>query len=90
MKPVETESLRAQLFPQHKKRVTGDDIKFLISTRNALVSENALKLIYIVVVDMFLLGQDERGHVDDFLWSMAENLHAFEVFPWGTYVYSKS
>ena len=28
--------------------------------------------------------------MDDFLWSMVEDLHAFEVFPWGTYVYSKS
>ena len=89
-KPIEPESLRAQLFPQHKKGVTGDDIEFLISTRDDLVSEDALKLIYIVVVNMFLLGQDEREHVDDFLWSIAEDLHAFEVFPWGTYVYSKS
>ena len=89
-KPVDPESLRARLFPQHKKGVTGDDIEFLISTRDDLVSEDALKLIYIAVVDIFLLGQDKRKHVDDFLWSMAEDLHAFEVFPWGTYVYSKS
>ncbi|XP_052181137.1 uncharacterized protein LOC127794229 [Diospyros lotus] len=89
-KPIEPESLRARLFPQHKKGVTGDDLELLISTREDMVSEDALKLIYIAVVDMFLLGQDERGHVDDFLWTMAEDLQAFEMFPWGTYVYSKS
>ncbi|XP_052179901.1 uncharacterized protein LOC127793158 [Diospyros lotus] len=89
-KPIEPESLRARLFPQHKKGVTGDDLELLISTKEDMVSEDALKLIYIAVVDMFLLGQDERGHVDDFLWTMAEDLQAFEMFPWGTYVYSKS
>ncbi|XP_052193900.1 uncharacterized protein LOC127802228 [Diospyros lotus] len=90
LKPIEPESLHARLFSQHKKWVTGDDIELLISTREDMVSEDALKLIYITVVDMFLLGQDERGHVDDFLWTMAEDLHAFKTFPWGTYVYSKS
>ena len=28
--------------------------------------------------------------VEDFVWTMAKDLQAFEEFPWGTFVYSKS
>lgn len=55
-----------------------------------LDAEDVLKLGNIVVVNMILLGHDKRALVEDFVWTMAEDLGAFEAFSWGTYVYSQS
>ena len=55
-----------------------------------LDAKDVLKLGNIIVVNMILLGHDERVPMEDFVWTMAEDLGAFEVFPWGMYVYSQS
>ena len=86
--PSETNSLRALLFPP-QRFVSRHNIK-LQFTRNDLVPEDVLKLIYIIVINILLLGNDERAYVEDFMWTLVKDLHAFEVFPWGTYIYSQS
>ena len=42
------------------------------------------------MINILLLGHDERAYVEDFMWTLVEDLHAFEAFPWGTYIYSQS
>lgn len=51
--------------------MTGDDIILLLSSRHELVSEDVLKLVYIVVVYMILFGHDEHAFVDNFIWTLA-------------------
>ena len=87
-RPIESNSLHARLFPIQQQVVSGDDIILLLSSRHELVSEDVLKLVYTIVVNMILFGHDERALVDDFMWTLVEDLQAFEAFPWGTYVYS--
>ena len=55
-----------------------------------LDAKDVLKLGNIAVINMILLGQDERAPVEDFIWTMVEDLGVFEAFLWGTYIYSQS
>ena len=66
--------------------MSGHDINVVL-TRENLAADDVLKLGYISVVNMILLGHDERKNVLDMLWTMIEDLEAFQVFPWGTYIY---
>jgi len=52
--------------------------------------DDVLKLGYITVVNMILLGHNDRVLVEDFIWTMVEDLGVFEPFLWGTYIYSQS
>ena len=87
-RPVGDDSLRTRLFP-HQNLVSGQDINAVL-TRENLAADDVLKLGYIAVVNMILLGHDERKNVPDMLWNMIEDLEAFQAFPWGTYIYSQS
>ncbi|KAI9194645.1 hypothetical protein LWI28_007860 [Acer negundo] len=35
-----------------------------------------------------MLGREYRWKVFDWIWCLVEDIRAFEVFPWGTYIYS--
>ena len=63
-RPVESNSLRERLFPIQQQVVSGDDIILLLSSRHDLVSEDVLKLVYIVVVNMIFFRHDEPALMD--------------------------
>lgn len=55
------DSLRTRLFPS-QQLVSGHDINAIL-TRENLAADDVLKLGYISVVNMILLGHDERKNV---------------------------
>ena len=51
-------------------------IKVALDSRHDLDSDDVLKLSYIVVVTILFLNDDECALVEDFLWTMAEDVQA--------------
>jgi len=65
VRPVKDGSLRARLF-SHKDVVYVEDIKELLDTKPDLDKDDALKMGYLAMVNMLLMGHDERTTVKDF------------------------
>ncbi|KAK0584354.1 hypothetical protein LWI29_011836 [Acer saccharum] len=51
---------------------------------------DVVKLCMLSMLHVFLTGVDERGDVPIWQLRFVENLDAFDVYPWGSYVYSYS
>ena len=66
-----------------------DDIKELLDIKADLDKDDVLKMGCLVVVNMLLMGHDKQASVEDFHWTLLEDLESFILFPWGMYVYSQ-
>ncbi|XP_052176710.1 uncharacterized protein LOC127791017 [Diospyros lotus] len=87
-RPAKDGSLRTRLFPD-KEVVNLEDIKELLDTKPDVDKDDALKMEYLAMVNMLLMGHDERASIEDFHWSLVQDLESFRSFPWGTYIYSQ-
>ena len=58
----------AHSFSHCNKRCLGATFKVTLDSKHDLAIDDVLKLSYITIVTILLLGHDERALVEDFLW----------------------
>ena len=82
------ESIFRRLF-KNKPKVSSEEVIDLLNEQvKTLTSDDALKLLYAVFVQRFLIGTEPPRAIKPFLWHLVDDLPKFEKFPWGTYAYS--
>ena len=62
-------------------------LKFVENSTD-LDSDDALKILYAVFVERFLIGAEGDRPIKKLVWHMVEDLEKFEKFPWGTFAFS--
>ncbi|KAK3185011.1 hypothetical protein Dsin_032297 [Dipteronia sinensis] len=70
--------------------VTFSELEAQIQQGQREQSFDALKLCLLLMVNCVIHGLDERHSVPTWLVRLVEDLDAFNVFPWGSYVYKTS
>ena len=79
----------------HEQYFQGRDIEFeelRAVLRIGIFEEqyDAVKLCLLYMLNWILMGLDEREKVSLWQFRLVEDLDAFDAFPWGAYLYSRS
>jgi hypothetical protein len=95
-KKKKTNAFRDRVFPEKKtdgiKSVYGSDCLKLVKDPNrflALSDEDAIRLCLLIVAMLVFMGIEERNCIPNHILSLVEDFDAWNVFPWGEYMWHK-